>query len=554
MSAPVRLRIAGGTVYDPANGVDGIVQDVCLESGRVVAQLPADAPRLDARGMIVMPGGVDIHSHIAGSSVNHGRRLLPEEHSADPAAAPRLTDPDHLPRSGTGGTVPSTFTTGYRYAGLGYTTAMEAAIAPLAARHAHAELDDTPIIDAGFFVLMGNDDYLLRQIAAGETARARDYAAWLLGAAGAYAIKCVNPGGIQRWKAGTRNVTGLDDAVGSSSVTPRKILETLTDAAVALHLPHPVHIHCNNLGAPGNAATTLDTMRTLAGRRAHFTHLQFHSYGGERGKGWKSAAREVIEYVNDHPEVSVDVGQVMFGPCTTLTADAPVEYLLHASTGRKWVNVDVELETGCGIVPYSYKEKAAVAALQWAVGLELFLLAADPWRVVLSTDHPNGGSFLSYPRLIQLLMDRTARDDQLKRVNASALAGSALADGLTREYTLSEIAIATRAGPARLLGLPSKGHLGPGADADVTIYARQPDIAAMFATPRWVIKGGTVVVEEGQLRRVSTGRRLHVRPEGGSDVARDLKRYFDQYACVSFENYPVGPLRDPAVATGLGAR
>lgn len=547
MTRSSRLRITGGAVYDPANGIDGEVRDVCMEEGRIVEQLPTDAPRLDAAGMIVMPGGVDIHSHIAGSSVNHGRRLLPEEHTADPAPAPALADAASPARSGTGGTIPSTFTTGYRYAGLGYTTAMEAAVAPLAARHAHAELDDTPIIDAGCFVLMGNDDYLFRQIAAGEAARARDYAAWLLGAAGGYAIKIVNPGGVERWKSGGRNVTGLDDPVGSSAVTPRKILETLTDAAHALRLPHPVHIHCNNLGQAGNASTTLETMRALAGRRAHFTHLQFHSYGGERGKSWKSAAREVIEYVNGHPEVSVDVGQVMFGPATTLTADAPVEYLLYASTGRKWLNVDIELETGCGIVPYAYKEKAAVAALQWAIGLELFLLASDPWRVVLSTDHPNGGSFLSYPQLIRLLMDRAARDEQLKRVNARALAGSALADGLAREYTLTEIAIVTRAGPARLLGLKTKGHLGVGADADVTIYATAADRAAMFAAPHYVIKGGTVVVEEGQLRRAPAGRRLHVRPEHAASVTRDLKRYFDSYACVSFENYPVGPLQDAAV-------
>ena len=78
------------------------------------------------------------------------------------------------------------------------------------------------------------------------------------------------------------------------------------------------------------------------------------------------------------------------------------------------MNVDIELETGCGIVPYTYKEKAAVSALQWVVGLELFLLSADPWRVVLSTDHPNGGSFMAYPELIRLLMDRTYRDDRLK--------------------------------------------------------------------------------------------------------------------------------------------
>jgi len=540
VTTPSRLRIAGGTVYDPANGVDGAVQDVCIEGDRIVAELPAGVPRLDVRGMVVMPGGVDIHAHVAGSSVNHARRLLPEEHAADPVPAPPLADGAPA-RSGTGGTVPSTFATGYRYAGLGYTTAMEAAVAPLAARHAHAELDDTPIIDSGFYVLLGNDDYLLRQIAAGETARARDYAGWLLGVTRAYAIKIVNPGGVTVWKGGGRNVSGLDDVVGSSAVTPRKILETLAGAANSLALPHPVHIHCNNLGQPGNSATTLESMRALAGRRAHFTHLQFHSYGGERGKGWKSAARDVIDYVNGHAELSVDVGQVMFGSATTVTADGPVEHLLYASSGRKWVNVDIELETGCGIVPYAYREQAAVAALQWAVGLELFLLAKDPWRVVLSTDHPNGGTFLSYPELIRLLMDRAYRDERLKGVNQKLLAGSALLDGLAREYTLGEIAIVTRAGPARLLGLPQKGHLGPGADADVTVYAPDADRAKMFAAPRYVIKGGTVVVQDGQLRRASAGARLAVRPDYDVAVKKDVKRFFDDYATVAFENYGAEP-------------
>ena len=180
MSAKAQLRIAGGTVHDPANGVDGEVRDICIEDGRIVQTLPEGAPRLDVRGMVVMPGGVDIHSHLASSSCNHARRLLPEEHAADPAPAPSLDESAGSPRSGTGGTVPTTFTTGYRYAGLGYTTVFDAAVAPAMARHSHAELDDTPCVDGGFFVLMGNDEYLLRQVAAGERERARDYAGWLL--------------------------------------------------------------------------------------------------------------------------------------------------------------------------------------------------------------------------------------------------------------------------------------------------------------------------------------------------------------------------------------
>jgi formylmethanofuran dehydrogenase subunit A len=352
----------------------------------------------------------------------------------------------------------------------------------------------------------------------------------------------VNPGGIEAWKVGERNVAGIDTPVGGRRVTPRAILEVLADTANTLHLPHPVHIHCNNLGVPGNAATTLATMEGLSGRRAHLTHLQFHCYGGEPGKGWSSGAAKVMEYVNAHREISVDVGQVMFGPAMTITADAPVEYLLYKSSGRRWTNIDIELETGCGIVPLVYKDKAAVAALQWAIGLEIFLLSADPWRVVLSTDHPNGGSFLSYPALIQLLMDRSFRDQRLMQVNPKLLAGSALADGLAREYTLNEIAIVTRAGPARLLGLKHKGHLGPGADADVTIYSRDPDIAKMFSTPRYVLKGGVVVVEEGQLRRAPAGGRLRVAPGYDEALLPDLRRHFSAYSTVAFDHYPVRDL------------
>jgi formylmethanofuran dehydrogenase subunit A len=453
---------------------------------------------------------------------------------------PTLVDGDRA-RSGTGGTVPSTFTTGYRYAGLGYTTVFDAAVAPLTARHSHAELDDTPCVDGGIFVLMGNDEYLLRQIAAGERERARDYAAWLLGSAGGYAIKIVNPGGIEAWKSGQRNLNGLDEPLAGRGVTGRAILEALANAGHELGLPHPVHIHCNNLGMPGNAEVTLASMQALTGRRAHFTHLQFHSYGGP---GWKSGAAQLMDYVNAHPELSVDVGQIMFGPATTITADGPVEYLLHRSSGRRWVNIDIELETGCGIVPFVYKDKAAVTALQWAIGLELFLLSQDPWRVVLSTDHPNGGSFLSYPALIQLLMDRTIRDERLKQVNPKLLAGSALADGLTREYTLNEIAIITRAGPARLLGLKHKGHLGVGADADVAIYSKNPDVARMFSSPRYVFKAGQMVVDDGELRRAPNGRRLRLQPEYDDALLPDLQRHFEKYSTISFQNYPVQGIPD----------
>ena len=154
---------------------------------------------LDATGLVVMPGGVDMHAHIAGPKVNLARKMRPEDkRKAPPVRRTPLT------RSGTAGSVPSTFATGYLYAGLGYTTAFDAAIPPLGARHAHEEFHDTPVIDKGFFVLFGNNHYVLRQIAANEPEKLRAFVGWLLGAAKGYAVKLVNPGGVEVWKEGRR--------------------------------------------------------------------------------------------------------------------------------------------------------------------------------------------------------------------------------------------------------------------------------------------------------------------------------------------------------------
>src|SRR5207302_9176611 len=102
--------------------------------------------------------------------------------------------------------------------------------------------------------------------------------------------------------------------------------------------------------------------------------------------------------------------------------------------------------------------------------------------------------------IVQLLMDRTYREEVLKRVHPRVLERSTLKD-LDRQYSLYEIAIITRAGPARMLGLKHKGHLGAGADADITIYTPSADKRAMFELPRYVIKAGEIVVEQGEIRQ-----------------------------------------------------
>lgn len=526
------LGVLGGRVYDPANGIDGEIRDIWVKDGRVV--LPGEADRegaqiVDATGLVVMPGGVDIHSHIAGPKVNAGRKFRPEDHRGTERVRTEAF------RSGSGRTVPTTHLTGYLYAEMGYTTVMEAATAPLMARHTHEELAEVPIIDKGAFITMGNNHFLMQCIQDGRREMARDYVAWLLGASKGYAIKIVNPGGVENWKWGS-NVGELDDEVIGFGVTPRQILETVAWIGDELGLPHGPHIHGINLGRGSSARTTMETMATLDGRRAHFCHLQFLSYGpGKRGLH-ASGAVAVAEKVNAHPGVTVDVGQLVFGSATTMTSDGPLQYSLHRTTGSKWVNDDVEGETGGGIVPVLYKRTNPINAVMWATGMELFLLIQDPWKVFLTTDHPNAGCFTSYPHVIRLLMDRDYRSQVFAGIHARARAGSVLPE-LDREYSLYEIAVISRAGPARALGLRTKGHLGTGADADIAIYKEADDKAEMFARPRYVFKGGELVARDGTVVADPPGRTFHVAPPYDPAVEKHIRDHFERTYTISFENY-----------------
>lgn len=536
MDGNSKIRIKGGTVYDPANGVDGVVRDVCICDGKIVADI-VGGRTIDATGMAIFPGGVDVHTHVAGAALNFARAMIPEDHRRHERFVRSL----HT-HGGVGGSTPTTFITGYLYAGLGYTTVNEAAVPILSARHTHEELRDTPIVDKSCCVLMANNEILLDLLEAGELERAQHVVAWSVYAAKAYGVKAVNPGGVTAWKSGKDAKLLHEPVPGYAKTTPAKIIQALAGIVDALGLPHPVHLHCNNLGAPGNVSTTIETMQLLEGNRAHMAHLQYHAYGGDDWFTMRSEAVRIAEYFNAHPNLTCDAGAVLFGETVTITADGPWQHLLYKLTGRKWGNIDVENETGCGVVPYVYKEKNLVNAVQWAVGLELLLLIRDPWRIFLTTDHPNGAAFWRYPEIIQLLMCADFRREQIRRLPEKALSRITLPE-LDREYSLYEIAIITSAGPARALGLSRKGHLGIGADADVTIYSKDRDVFRMFSHPRYVLKAGEVVIEEGEIRKVVEGRGLHVKPFYDPAIEEWLRTPFQQLYTMSFDNYPVEPER-----------
>ncbi|MFN5394514.1 MAG: formylmethanofuran dehydrogenase subunit A [Planctomycetota bacterium] len=468
--------------------------DLYILDKTLARKIPADL-RIDAdydlENHVVMAGGIDIHTHIGGGKVNLARLLWPERSKKLDDQKPWLA-PLSAP-------VPGTWETGRRYLQMGYTTCFEPAMLPANARQSHIEMRDTPWLDTGGYVVLGNDRMLLNMLACrASQQQVNDYVAWMVVSSAAMAIKVVNAGGIDAFKFNQRQLN-VDEAHPQLPVTPREILWSLSTAAEELGLAHPLHVHCSNLGTPGNIDSTLATLDAVEGRRIHLTHAQYHCYGKSGPHGFSSEASKLADRVNRSNHISIDVGQVLFGQTITLSADTMHQFANRKlASPRKQIFQDLECQAGCGLLPFKYKESQYVHGLQWAIGLELFLRIQDPKRVFLTTDHPNGGPFTGYPHLIRLLMDYDFRMSIFDRLHPDVKATSSL-PSLKREYRLDEIASITRLGPARALGLQQRGHLSPGSIADVVVYRNDDNAETMFANPVMVFRRGQLVLRNGEI-------------------------------------------------------
>ena len=65
------LTIRGGRVIDPARGIDAVT-DVHVEDGRIVDAPAGGARTIDAAGMIVAPGLIDLHTHVYADCTSLG--------------------------------------------------------------------------------------------------------------------------------------------------------------------------------------------------------------------------------------------------------------------------------------------------------------------------------------------------------------------------------------------------------------------------------------------------------------------------------------------------
>ena len=544
------LLIKNGIVYDPLNDIYGEKKDIFVRDGKIVEEVKKPEI-LDVNGLLVLPGGVEGHAHLSGSKVNAGRLMRPEDGRRGLRRKTAITMPE------SGYSVINVYGEGYRYARMGYTTMVEAAMPILTAIHTHEELRDIPILDKLSMTLFGFNWFVMDYIRKGEMDKLAAYVAWALKISKGYGIKIVNPSGGENWKWG-KNVSSIDEPNISFGVTAREILSSLMEVNEILDLPHPIHVHCNRLGQPGNYDIAIDTMKISSGFETkrereplHVTHIMFSSYGGEKWKDFESKTDEVTKEVNSNKNASIDLGQLMFGDTTTMTADGALEFALCKLTGSKWSNSDTEMETGGGITPEIYSPSMPINAIQWAIGLESALLVKNPYQVWLTTDHPNGAPFTTYPEVISLLMSKDRRKKEIERVN-KVVQKRAILSSLDREYGWGEIATITRASQAKAYQLNDKGQIGVGADADIAVYNINPEevdpskdykeVERAFSATKYTIKGGEIVVRDGEIVKTFPGKTLWTNAEFDGYyelIEDDLKDWFSKYYTVSLSNYGV---------------
>jgi formylmethanofuran dehydrogenase subunit A len=548
--------LKNGIVFDPANNIKGEKKDVMFKDGKIVEQVSSDAKVLDVTDKLVMPSGVDPHAHIAGPKLVVGRLYRPEDSRRG------ATQKTNVIRGESGFSIPSCPATGYRYSRMGYGTVVEAAMPPLEGKHTHEEICAIPNIDVPALPLFGNNWFVFEYAKENKIDELAAFISVWLKLSKGYGIKIVNPCGSEAWGWG-KNVHGFDDKPPHFDVTSREVVKALAKANEKLGLPHSIHIHPNDLGHPGNVPTTLETLDSIKDvkknaavrdQTIHCCHLQFHAYQGNSWKDASSGAEEIAKYINSVDHVTCDVGQVTFDETTTMTADAPMEYDLYKLSGLKWANKDVEFETAAGIIPVIYSAKSPVNTLQWAIGLELFLHIDDPWKVCLTTDHPNAGPFIRYPRIMSWLMSNTRRMEMIENGEVHKWVNSRTTlPTIDREYDFNDIAIISRAAPAKIHGFADRGALTPGYNADIAVYDIKPNeidpskeyeaIEKGFSLADYTIKDGQILVKDKEIVQVKKSRTIWTNVMGlekeEQAVIDGIMPFFNQYYSVKWENYPV---------------
>jgi formylmethanofuran dehydrogenase subunit A len=423
----MRLKIAGGRLYDPTCGWDGEAGDLYIEGRRLVAPLPEVDREIEARGQIVTAAGIELRGQVA----TYGLNFL------------RLTNG-----------APSLQELGESYALLGYTHVHEPFLTAWTAGYVQRQLGRLPVVDTSASLVLNLRELDLWLRSPEHLQEVGQTLLYVLDETRALNFRVVEP--FVRYRQGFYAHRGiepeqaLEALAGLARMTGSPLAIEASPAVLRANLPEPGAFH---LAALGPALTADDLVE------AALAHLEAGATG--------------------------DLGLMLPG----------------GQAGRPARPVKIDLGW---FRPLDLNPPADEAAGRRALALALCCQGS---QVAFSGAGLAQAPVTEYPRLFSWLWDHAARrQDWQDDLGAG-------------RYSLSEWVWATRALPARLLGLEDRGRLSLGARADVAIY----DVPTYAPPGQWrnylgrcrtLLKAGEVVVDNFSLVHPEVARATYYRETG----------------------------------------
>ena len=228
----------------------------------------------------------------------------------------------------------------------------------------------------------------------------------MIWAAKAYGVKAVNPGGVAAWKWGK-------DAK-SLSRAGRRLQQG--DAGADHRGPGR---HRRRAGPAAPAAPALQQPRGAGQRRHHARNDE--GPGRQPGPHGPPAvprlrrrrlAHDALRVGRRSPSTSTPIRTSRPTPARSCSATrsrspptAPGSTCSTSSPAASGATSTSRTRPAAASSPTPTRRRTWSTRCSGPSGLELLLLIDDPWRIFLTTDHPNGAGFWRYPEIIQLLMN-----------------------------------------------------------------------------------------------------------------------------------------------------
>ena len=454
----MRIKIAGGRLFDPASRWQGAVRDLYIEGGRIVPHLTKVDRVIQAQGQVVVAGGIEVRGRVAAYGLNYLRLW---------------------------GGMPSPQELGADYAALGYTHVHEPFLTLATANYVHRELAAIPIVDTSASLVLNLRDLDIWLRSPERLAEVGQTLQCLLDLTRSLNLRVVEPYVRYRQDVYFHRTIKTEAALEilAELAGTQNFIMTLEASPEVLRasLPEAGRFHLAALGP----ALVEDDLAEAA-----LAHLEQGATG--------DMGLMVPRHQSGRPEVPVQIDMGWFRPLDLCPApDTPAS------------------------------RRALRLALEYR-GSNLAFSGAGQFQAPATV----------YPKMFSWLWDPGAR-----RQDWGDEPGS-------RRYSLEEWVWATRTLPARLLGLTDRGHLSPGARADVAVYDLPPETPAgqwsrHLSRCRTLLKAGEVVIDDFMLVNPEVARSTYYRRTEAE--AGELLAELCQYRSFRPENLWVRDLGGPWV-------